>query len=253
MKIYTGQNSQIGQYLNRNNTFISYNIQDPATWDFLNNAEKIFLIVPKTANTLDDSKKFILACREAGVKHIVKLGSLGPWRVIHNQLNEFIQAAGIFYSNINIAPLMNNVFTEQYNNNILFNYRHNTPAPYLDPKALAQLIEHLMNCDVSESASFSATGIQQYYIDDIRRILEANGYPVYAIEQTHNDKLHKNPSETADQQLMTMLGDDYSKGVYPAVSQDLETRFQIKSRSFEQFVIEDQQYYQKRFAQDKNL
>lgn len=250
--IFTGKNSQIGQYFSKNLEFVSYDISDSSTWNFLDHTRNLFFIVPKSNDTLLESKNFILAAKEAGVEHIVKIGSLGPWRVVHNQLNSFIRDCGIVCSNIDIAPLMNNIFTEQYQNKILYNYRHQTPAPYLDPIALATLIEKLMNTENPVDQNIQATGDQQYYIHDIRKILDNSNYTVNDIVETHNDKLHKNPSLSPDQRLMTILGNDYAKGKYPQASLDL-SEFCIHSRTFEEFVVQDKQFYQKRFAEDKNL
>ena len=255
MKIYTGKNSQIGQYFPNDLNFVSYDIQDESTWNFLKQTDCLFFIVPKTPNTMEDSKRFILEARDAGVKHIVKIGSLGPWRVVHNQLNQFIQSAGIVCSNINIAPLMNNIFTEQYNpdTSVLLNYRHHTPAPYLDPRSLAELIIFLMDQIEPISRSVNATGKQQYFIADVISDMEANGYPVSRVESTHNDKLHKNPSLTPDQQLMTELANDYSRGIYPLVDTSLWDDFRIHSRSLDEFIKQDTHLYKKSFAEDKNL
>ena len=255
MKIYTGKNSQIGQYLPNDIEYVSYDIGDPSTWNFLKETTSLFFIVPKTPNTTEDSKRFVLAAREAGVNHIVKIGSLGPWRVVHNQLNMFIRAADIVCSNIDIAPLMNNIFTEQYNKDtgVLLNYRHHTPAPYLDPKALAELICYLMDQIGPVSRSISATGTQQYFINEVQEALNNNGYPVSAIENTHNDKLHKNPSLTPDQQLMTDLGNNYERGIYPLVSTVLQDEFSISNRTLDEFIKQDTHLYTKSFVEDKNL
>jgi hypothetical protein len=255
MKIYTGKNSQIGQYFPDNVKSISYNIQDKSTWGFLKHTDSLFFIVPKTPNTMEDSKRFILEARDAGVKHIVKIGSLGPWRVVHRQLNSFIESAGIVCSNIDIAPLMNNIFTEQYNTDtqVLLNYRHHTPAPYLDPRALSELICFLMDQYEPISRSISATGKQQYFIADVITDMEANGYHVSSVESTHNDKLHKNPSLTPDQQLMTELANDYARGFYPLVDTVLWDEFRIHSRSFDEFIKQDEQFYKKSFEEDRNL
>jgi hypothetical protein len=250
--IFTGKNSQIGQYFSKNLEFVSYDISDESTWNFLDHTRNLFFIVPKSNNTLLESKNFILSAKEAGVEHIVKIGSLGPWRVVHNQLNSFIRDCGIVCSNIDIAPLMNNIFTEQYQNQTLYNYRHQTPAPYLDPIALAELIENLMNTERPLNQNIQATGKQQYYIQDIKQILNDNNYIVNDIVETHNDKLHKNPSVSPDQKLMTTLGDDYAKGKFPQISLDL-TEFGIHSRTFEEFVVQDKQFYKKSFEEDRNL
>lgn len=251
-KVYAGKHTQLGQYLNQNNHFVDYNIADPSSWSFLNETECLFYIVPKTADTVDNSKKFFLAAAEAKVKHIVKLGSLGPWRIVHKQLNEFIKECGIVCSNIDHAPLMSNIFTEQYQNQVLYNYRHHTPAPYLDPRALAALIEKLMSFEHPLSQNISVTGGKQYYIEDVKRILEQNSFPVIKIAETHNDQLHKNPSLTPDQQLMTKLGNEYALGKYPKVSTDLAS-FGLQSRTFEEFVVQDKEIYLRSFSGDKNL
>lgn len=254
-KVYSGKQTQLGQYFNQNNNFIEYDISNSNSWDFLNEIDCLFYIVPKTENTVDNSKKFFLAAAEAKVKHIVKLGSLGPWRVIHRQLNEFIKECGMICSNIDHAPLMNNIFTEQYNQETktLINYRDKTPAPYIDPLALVRLIEHLMEINNPVSQDIIATGEKQYYIEDVKGILEKHGYVVNKIVQSHNDKMHKNPRLTPDQQLMTILGNDYALGKYPMVSDVLSRKFNIYSRTFEEFVEQDKQFYEKKFLLDKNL
>lgn len=101
----------------------------------------MFLLLPKKQNTLELGKQFIIKAMDSKIKQVIKIGSLGPWRLIHGQLDKFMLESGIAYTSFDIAPLMNNIFTEQYNDGILLDYRDNAPAPYLDPVVLATAIE----------------------------------------------------------------------------------------------------------------
>jgi len=250
--IYTGRNSQIGQYLPDNLHYVHYDIEDELTWGFLQDCRNLFLVVPKIPRALDHCKEFVYAAKIAGVKKIVKIGSLGSWRVIHNQIDAYIRDCGINCISFDMSVLMNNIFTEQYIGTTLLNYRHDTPAPYLDPKVLAKSIEQAMNREALLNFNIKATGRYQYSIEDVQRILEYNGYPVTSIKTTHNNQLHKNAGVSADQRLMSAISDDYELGIYPKVSMDLNM-FSAAHRTLEDFVEQDSQYFLNLQAGDKNL
>lgn len=256
---YTARNSQISQYLPENLNFISYDLTDESTWGFLEETENLFLIIPtwkaqakrKEQNVsrtiLDDCKKFIFYARQSGVKKIVKIGSLGPNRAIHRQVDQFIELCGINCISFEIAPLMNNVVTEMYKDGILYNYRGNTPAPYADTKALTEAIVQAMSRNDLQNLRISVTGENQYYIEDVKRILEENNYPVTDIIEQHNDVFIKNSPDNIDQQLVTELGKEYFQGWYPEVSDDLQTLFGVQSRSLEQFMIDEKEILSKKY------
>lgn len=256
---YTARNSQIGQYFQDNLDFISYDLTDENTWNFLNETENLFLIVPtwkaqakrKKQNVsqtiLDDCKKFIFYARQAGVKKIVKIGSLGPNRAIHRQVDQFIELCGINCISFEIAPLMNNIVTEMYKDGVLYNYRGNTPAPYVDTKAVTDAVVQAMSRDDFKNLRISATGEKQYYIEDVERILNENNYPVNNIAEIHNDVTIKNSPDTIDQKLVTELGKEYFQGWYPEISDDLQTLFGVRSRSLEQFMIDEKEILSKRY------
>ena len=105
--IYTGRNSQIGQYLPDNLHYVHYDIEDELTWGFLQDCRNLFLIVPKIPRALDHCKEFVYAAKQAGVKKIVKIGSMGSWRVIHNQIDAYIRDCGINCISFDISVLMN--------------------------------------------------------------------------------------------------------------------------------------------------
>jgi len=252
MNIYTGRNSQIGQYLPDNLHYVHYNIKDETTWGFLQDCRNLFLIVPKIPHVLDHCKDFVYAAKQAGVKKIVKIGSMGSWRVIHNQIDAYIRDCGINCISFDISVLMNNIFTEQYVDGVLLNYRANTPAPYLDPRVLALAIQQAMRRE-AQNFNMKATGLYQYSIEDVKRILESNGYPVTSIKTIHNNQLHKNTGVTADQRLMSDISDDYALGIYPKINTDITRMFGAVHRTLERFVTEDAQYYTNLQAGDKNL
>ena len=148
---------------------------------------------------------------------------------------------------------MNNIFTEQYVDGVLLNYRHNTPAPYLDPRVLALAIQQAMRREALLNFNIKATGLSQYSIEDVKRILESNGYPVTCIKTIHNNQLHKNTGITADQRLMSAISDDYALGIYPKINTDITRMFGAVHRTLERFVVEDSQYFLNLQAGDKNL
>jgi hypothetical protein len=256
---YTARNSQIGQYFQDDLNFVSYDLTDENTWNFLNETENLFLIVPtwkaqakrKEQNVsrtiLDDCKKFIFHARQSGVKKIVKIGSLGPNRAIHRQIDQFIELCDINYTTFEIAPLMNNVVTEMYKDGILYNYRGNTPAPYVDTKVLTEAVVQAMDRDDLKNLRISATGEKQYYIEDVKRILIENNYPVTDIVTQHNDTFIKNSPDNVDQQLVSDLGKDYFQGWYPEVSSDINDLFGIQSRSLEQFMMDEKKILARKY------
>ncbi len=252
LNIYTGRNSQIGQYLPDNLQYVSYDIEDELTWGFLQDCKNLFLIVPKIPHVLEHCKNFIYAAKVSGVKKIVKIGSLGSWKVIHNQLDAYIRNCGINCVSLDISVLMNNIFTEQYVDGVLLNYRYDTPAPYLDPKVLAIAITQSMDSDLVLNYNISATGLYQYSIEDVKHVLESTGYPVRSIETVHNNRLHKNAGVTADQRLMSDISDKYALGIYPKVSTNF-LMFDAVHRTLEDFVEQDSQYFLNLQAGDKNL
>ena len=140
---FTGRNSQIGEYFKGDYNFLSYDLMDEGTWTPLLDSDAVFLLLPKSKNTLSLVKRFILKAMDSKIKHIIKIGSLGPWRLVHNQIDRFLSESGIPYTSFDIAPLMNNIFTEQYitKDETLLDYRKNAPAPYLDPVCLSSAIE----------------------------------------------------------------------------------------------------------------
>jgi hypothetical protein len=251
--IYTGRNSQIGQYLPDNLHYVRYDIEDELTWGFLQDCKNLFLVVPKIPRALDHCKEFVYTAKQAGVKKIVKIGSMGSWRVIHNQIDAYIRDCGINCISFDISVLMNNIFTEQYVGTTLLNYRHDTPAPYLDPKVLALAIQQAMRREALLNFNIKATGLSQYSIEDVKRILESNGYPVTSIKTIHNNQLHKNAGVSADQRLMSDISDDYALGIYPKVSTDITRMFGAVHRTLERFVVEDVNYYTKSYEGDRNL
>jgi len=253
---FTGRNSQIGEYFKGDYNFLSYDLMDEGTWTPLLDSDAVFLLLPKSKNTLSLVKRFILKAMDSKIKHIIKIGSLGPWRLVHNQIDRFLSESGIPYTSFDIAPLMNNIFTEQYitKDETLLDYRKNAPAPYLDPVCLSSAIEQCILKKEYFNRNFKCTGDKQYTIADVKEILIMKGYPVQKIQDTTNNKIHRLSDSDPDTLMMGHIGNRYiSEGWYPPISNDLVKYFGTKGRKLEQFIDQDKNIFERRFTNDKDL
>ena len=253
---FTGRKSQIGEYFKGDYNFISYDLMDEDTWTPLLDSDYIFLLLPKNKHTLSAFKQFVLKAMDSNIKHIIKIGSLGPWRLVHNQIDSFMLESGIPYTSFDIAPLMNNIFTEQYisDDKKLLDYRKNAPAPYLDPVCLSSAIEQCIGRKEHYNKNYKCTGDMQYTITEIKDILIAKGYPVNYIEHTTNNRIHKLVDGDPDTIMMDHIGNRYkTEGWYPPLSSDLKNHFKTQSRTFEQFIDQDRNIFERRFINDRDL
>ena len=253
---FTGRKSQIGEYFKGDYNFISYDLMDEDTWTPLLESDVIFLLLPKNKNTLQAVKQFVVEAMESKIKHIIKIGSLGPWRLIHNQIDKFIIESGIPYTSFDIAPLMNNIFTEQYigQDSKLLDYRKNAPAPYLDPICLASAIEQCILAKEHFNRNYKCTGDVQYTMTEVKNILIQKGYPVNTIEDTTNNKIHRLSDKDPDTKMMDHIGNRYkTEGWHPPISGDLAKYFNTQSRTLEQFIDQDKNIFEKRFINDRDL
>lgn len=253
---FTGANSQIGKYIKGKYNTESYDLFDKSTWPALFESEILFLLSPKDRHTLDKTKEFILSAMDSNIQQIIKIGSLGPWRLIHNQLNSFLLESRIPFTSFNIAPLMNNIFTEQYDskNKIFYDYRNNAPAPYLDPICLAKAIEESMGKAEHYNKNYSCTGRKQYTTDQVVEILRSKNYEVNEVQDTSSSTLHNMEDDNADFIMMKHIANRYkTEGWYPKVSADLPTVFDAHSRTLEEFIDQDHGIFSQSFANDNRL
>ena len=253
---FTGKNSQIGEYIKGDYNFVSYDLMSPETWEPLLKSDVVFLLLPKSKDTLEMVKRFTVSAMNSNIKQIVKIGSLGPWRLVHNQIDKFILESGIPYTSFDIAPLMNNIFTEQYTkeDKTLLDYRDNASAPYLDPVCLASAIEKSMGKEEHYNKNYKCTGETQYTITDIKDILIQKGYPVQNVKDTTNNKLHKLTDSNPDSLMMGHIGNRYkTEGWFPLISDDLKDSFELAGRSLEQFITDDHHIFEQRLENDNCL
>jgi hypothetical protein len=253
---FTGRNSQIGEYFKGNYNYVSYDLMDTKTWTPLMESDVVFLLLPKHKDTLAMAKRFVLSARNSNVKHIIKIGSLGPWRLIHQQLDAFMMEAQVPYTSFDIAPMMNNIFTEQYDpaEHTLLDYRGNAPAPYLDPVCLASAIEQCVDRDEHKNRNYKCTGRIQYTIKEIRDVLNSKGYQVDVIKDTTNNNIHKMTDTNSDFVMMGHMAERYkTEGWHPNVSQDLPKYFNTHGRTLEQFIDQDRHIFERRFEDDSSL
>ena len=249
-KAYLGKNSILSQYFPKHTNFIELNIFDEASWQVIDDIDALFFYIPKKAGVLAQTKKFLLYCAYREIKHIVKLGSLGPFRLIHKQLDIFAKECGLNVTTLNIAPLMNSIFYEQYSKETLINYRGNTPAPYLDPQILIFTVNKVLGNAFYYDHELEITGDSQYFINDIALILDESGFPVKDIVNIPYSKTHDIDNRDADEILLSRLGKKYYEGWFPKISSTTKNHFKVTGRTFEDFVHEDRNLLNLSFLDD---
>lgn len=250
---YFGKNTILSQYFPKDVNYIDVDIFDKSTWNQVDNLDKMFMYIPKKENTVEQTKEFLLYCADKSIQHIVKLGSLGPYRMIHQQLDSFAEEAGLYITTLAIAPLMNAIFYEQYCDKVLYDYRFGGSAPYLDPEALAHVIHYTLTSNFTWKTPLHITGDEQYTIYDIALYMEDAGYDVETITDRVYTKTHDIDSRDADEKLLARLGEKYMHGWFPETSNSVKTLFYYSGRSFAQFLVEDKDKIAMQFEEDKWL
>ena len=252
--IFTGRNSQIAEYFVHDYDYATYDLEDTSTWDTVLDCKYLFLLLPKHPNLLELSKQFMLAAADSGIDQIIKIGSLGPYRVIHQQLECFMRECRVAYTSFDIAPLMNNIFTEQYDKEVLENYRGEATAPYLDPRCLAKAIELCIGDTIHYNKNYAMTGPRQLSIADVSCSLIAGGWPVKIIDDIGYDATHASLRKLdADHCLMKQLGLRYQTDAWsPAVSNDW-LKFNAYHRTLDEFIAQDSSIYSTRMELDLHL
>lgn len=248
-KAYLGKNTILSQYFPKDTNYIDLDIFDKASWHLVDDIDALFLYIPKKPGTVEQTKKFFLHCADCGVKHIVKLGSLGPYRVVHKQLDVYAKEF-MNVTTLHIAPLMNALFYEQYKDRTLYNYRNNTSAPYLDPQVLIFIINKILGDSFYFNYELEITGETQYFIKDVALILDECGFPVEDVVNIPYSKTHDIDDRNADEILLARLGQRYYEGWFPKVSLTTQNHFRITSRSLVDFIHEDRHLLKLNYLED---
>lgn len=249
-KAYLGKNTILSRYFTKDTNFIDLDIFNKASWYLVDNIDALFLYIPKKPGVIEQTKKFLLYCFDVGVKHIVKLGSLGPYRLVHKQLDTFAKECGVNVTTLSIAPIMNSIFYEQYDKGTLLNYRGPTSAPYLDPQVLIYTINKVLGDAFYFGYELEITGDEQYFIKDVALILDECGFPVKDIVNIPYSKTHDIDDRDADEILLARLGQKYYEGWFPKVSLTTQNHLKISGRSFADFVHDDRHLLSLKYLDD---
>lgn len=249
--VFTGSRSQLVSYVDSSFARLSYDLFDESTWDPVFEYDHIFLLLPKKENTSEYAKKFFIKAKDRGVQHIIKVGSLGPWRAIHKQLDVFLTELDLPYTSFDIAPLMINIFTEQYQDNYLINYRGNARAPYLDPQQLVRSIEKCFGEERHYFKNYNCTGDIQYSIEEVLTIMRNAGFDVKGIRDITNNKLHGvDHVKSSDFVLMDRLSNTYvEKNWAPPISTDLIDYFGELGNTLQSFTVLDKKIRDLKFKE----
>jgi len=225
MKIaYSGISGKIGYFINEYRSTTScvldrsvFNWQDRNTYTLLNSYDRVFLSFP--VNKLD-----ILQLLPELVKNlrrgqtIVKFGSLGPQRVIHDLIDSEIRKHCNLIS-LQLAPTMSSLLSEQVAGSVLYDYRYGLPAPYVSTHAAAEIAVKATEVGV-DSDVINVTGPENLDITQVLELL-SKYYNLAILPLDGKTFVNSYVCSEEIKNKLCNLYDEY-KVQYPAVSTDLE-------------------------------
>lgn len=156
-----------------------FNWQDSSTYSSLNLYDRVFLSFPvNKINILDLLPDFLSTVKPE--QTIVKFGSLGPQRVIHDIIDREIRRCCRVIS-LALAPTMQSVIDEQIVGNTINDYRYARPAPYVAAEDAAALAVHATESVVTKDV-LSVTGSQNLTINDLQQLFgKYNNYQTQSV------------------------------------------------------------------------
>lgn len=172
---YSGISGRIGHFINKYRSPTSHVLdrsafswEDSGTYKSLRHYSCLFLSFPVNKINILDFLPKVLCCIEPG-QTIVKFGSLGPQRVIHDLIDgELKQKCRVI--SLQLAPTMQNIIDEQIDGNYLCDYRHGRPAPYVAPEDAARIAVQAVEGTVTKDI-LSVTGSENLTIHQVQDLL----------------------------------------------------------------------------------
>jgi hypothetical protein len=172
---YSGISGRIGYFINKYRSPTSnlldrsvFSWEDISTYKSLSSYSRLFLSFPVNKINILNLLPKMLSCVRSD-QTIVKFGSLGPQRVIHDIIDAELRQKCQLIS-LQLAPTMQNIIDEQIDGEYLCDYRYGRPAPYVAPEDAAKLavqaVEHKVTRDI-----LSVTGSENLTIRQIQNSL----------------------------------------------------------------------------------
>lgn len=221
---YSGISGRIGGYINEYRSDSSilldrvvFNWEDPDTYQSLKSYDRIFLSFPvNKINILKLLPELLTVLRND--QTIIKFGSMGPQKVIHDMIDNIIRSKCRII-NLQLAPTMQNILDEQIDDGYLFDYRHGRPAPYVSPEDAAMIAVKATEDDVTKD-QLNITGPENLTIADVQQQLKKySDYKIKSIDATDFVNQYILYGEEIVSQIKTQY--DLYKTWNPEVSSDL--------------------------------
>lgn len=186
---YSGISGRIGYFINQYRSASScvldrsvFNWQDFNTYTSLNSYDRVFLSFPvNKINILDLLPDFLSTVRPD--QTIIKFGSLGPQRVIHDVVDTELRRCCRVIS-LQLAPTMQSVIDEQIADNIINDYRYARPAPYVAAEDAAALAVRATEESVTKDV-LSVTGSENLTVNELHQLFKR--YKNYQIQSLAPD------------------------------------------------------------------
>lgn len=222
---YSGISGRIGYFINQYRSASShvldrsvFNWQDTSTYRSLNSYDRVFLSFPvNKVNILDLLPDFLSTVNPN--QTIVKFGSLGPQRVIHDAIDAELRSCCRVVS-LQLAPTMQSIMDEQIANNVINDYRYGRPAPYVAAEDAAAIAVHATENSVTKD-TLQVTGSENLTVKDLQQLLKQ--YKHYQTQLCTSD-LFVNQYQIYDQHIQQQIADAYNQyqSWNPVPSNDLE-------------------------------
>lgn len=186
---YSGISGRIGYFINQYRSASShvldrsvFNWQDSDTYGSLNLYDRVFLSFPvNKINILDLLPDFLSTVRPE--QTIVKFGSLGPQRVIHDAIDAELRKYCRVIS-LQLAPTMQSVLDEQIVDDVINDYRYARPAPYVSAEDAAAIAVHATEDSVTKDVLL-VTGSENLTVNDLQKLFRP--YKNYQIQSLSPD------------------------------------------------------------------
>jgi len=235
---YSGISGKIGYFINEYRSTTScvldrsvFNWQDRDTYTMLNSYDRVFLSFPVNKINVLELLPDFLSTIQSG-QTIVKFGSLGPQRVIHDIIDSELRSC-CRVINLQLAPTMQSVLDEQITDNTISDYRYARPAPYVSAEDAAMLAVRAVECSVTKD-TLSVTGPENLTVSNLQQIFSS--YNNYHIKSIAPD-IFVNQYQLYSDEIQKQIGHAYNqyKSWNPVVSNDLADN-NIHPMTFEQWL-----------------
>ena len=216
----------------------------------LNGVERVFLLSPASLNQVDQQGNVVNVAITRGIKHIVKLSTLGtsahsPVKIaqFHAATEKQIRASGIAYTFLHPHTFMQNQLAAAPSvkaQGKIYAALGDAKVSMVDARDIANVAAHVLTEEKHYGKTYQLTGSEALSMYDVAETIghalhkEVTYQPV-SFEEVHQAMLNaKYPKWLADD--MTELNKLFAKGEGCSISNDIEIVTQQKPKTFKKFI-----------------